>query len=110
MLQDRLFKVAFFVSSLLDKLKEPILILADSSALSLWETEFSKWSKLIRVLTYKGNKDVRADIRASELFSQNGSVMCQVLLSSPDDLVEVHNCLNMKLIYTIWICFIKLNS
>nr|GEX15990.1 chromodomain-helicase-DNA-binding protein 3-like isoform X4 [Tanacetum cinerariifolium] len=86
--QDRLFKVAFFVSSLLDKLKEPILIIADSSALSLWETEFSKWSKLIRVLIYKGNKDVRADIRASEFYSESGSISYQVLLSSPNDLVE----------------------
>ncbi|GJT94868.1 chromodomain-helicase-DNA-binding protein 3 isoform X2 [Tanacetum coccineum] len=86
--QDRLFKVAFFISSLLNKVKEPILIIADSSALSLWETEFSKWSKLIRVLTYKGNKVVRADIRASEFYSESGSMMCQVLLSSPDDLVE----------------------
>ncbi|KAJ0949667.1 putative DNA helicase chromatin remodeling SNF2 family [Helianthus annuus] len=77
--QDRLVKVVSFVSSLLDNMKKPILIIASSSALFLWEIEFSKWSKSVNVVTYKGTKDIRAAIRDSEF---------QVLLSSPDAVVE----------------------
>ncbi|KAJ0784609.1 putative DNA helicase chromatin remodeling SNF2 family [Helianthus annuus] len=77
--QDRLLKVISFVSSLLDNMKKPILIIASSSARLLWESEFSKWSKSINVVTYKGTKDIRAAIRGSEF---------QVLLSSPDAIVE----------------------
>ncbi|KAI7753837.1 hypothetical protein M8C21_031991, partial [Ambrosia artemisiifolia] len=76
---DRLVKVVSFVSSLLDNIKKPILVIASSSALWLWEMEFSKWSKSINVVTYKGAKDIRAAIRGSEF---------QVLLSSPDAIVE----------------------
>ncbi|KAJ0817708.1 putative DNA helicase chromatin remodeling SNF2 family [Helianthus annuus] len=77
--QDRLAKVVSFVSSLLDDIKKPILIIASSSALSLWETEFSKWSKSVNVVTYKGTKDIQSAIKDLE---------CQVLLSSPDDIFE----------------------
>ncbi|KAI7753844.1 hypothetical protein M8C21_031998, partial [Ambrosia artemisiifolia] len=77
--QDRLVKVVSFVSSLLDNITKPILIIASSSALLLWEMEFFKWSKLIKVVTYRGNKDIRAAIRGSKF---------QVLLSSPDSVVE----------------------
>ncbi|KAI7755206.1 hypothetical protein M8C21_010671 [Ambrosia artemisiifolia] len=77
--QDRLVKVVSFVLSLLDNMTKPILIIASSDAISLWEIEFSKWSKSIKVVTYKGNKDIRAAITDSKF---------QVLLSSPDDIVE----------------------
>ncbi|KAI7753842.1 hypothetical protein M8C21_031996 [Ambrosia artemisiifolia] len=83
--QDRLVKVVSFVSSLLDNMKKPMLIIASSSALSLWEMEFSKWSKSINVVTYKGTKDVRAAIRGSKF---------QVLLSSPEAIVEDMETLN----------------
>ncbi|KAJ0793856.1 putative DNA helicase chromatin remodeling SNF2 family [Helianthus annuus] len=85
MLQDRLVKVVSFVSSLLDDIKKPILIIASTSALSLWEIEFSKWSKSVNVVTYKGTKDIRAAIRGSKF---------QVLLSSPDVIVEDVKTLN----------------
>ncbi|KAM0010084.1 putative DNA helicase chromatin remodeling SNF2 family [Helianthus debilis subsp. tardiflorus] len=79
MLQDRLVKVVSFVVSLLDNIKKPILILASSGALSLWKLEFSKRSKSVNVVTYNGNKDIRAAIKDLEF---------QVLLSSPDGIVE----------------------
>ncbi|MFS7908738.1 putative DNA helicase chromatin remodeling SNF2 family [Helianthus anomalus] len=85
MLQDRLVKVVSFVSSLLDDIKKPILIIASTSALSLWEIEFSKWSKSVNVVTYKGTKDIRTAIRGSKF---------QVLLSSPDAIVEDVKTLN----------------
>nr|XP_043611958.1 protein CHROMATIN REMODELING 4-like [Erigeron canadensis] len=86
--QDRLVKVVFFVLSLLENVRQPILITVASSILSSWEAEFSKWSKPTTVVTYKGNKDTRAAIRASEFYSEKGTVRFQVLLSSPDVIVE----------------------
>ncbi|KAM0053378.1 putative DNA helicase chromatin remodeling SNF2 family [Helianthus debilis subsp. tardiflorus] len=77
--QDRLAKVVSFVLSLLDDIKKPILIIASSSALSLWETEFSKWLKSVNVVTYKGTKDIQSTIKGLEF---------QVLLSSPDAIFE----------------------
>ncbi|KAF5823615.1 putative DNA helicase chromatin remodeling SNF2 family [Helianthus annuus] len=79
MLQDWLAKVVSFVSSLLDDIKKPILIIASSSAVSLWEIEFSKWSKSVKVVTYKGTKDIQSAIKDLD---------CQVLLSSPDAIFE----------------------
>ncbi|XP_022002595.1 ISWI chromatin-remodeling complex ATPase ISW2-like [Helianthus annuus] len=77
--KDRLVKVVSFVLSLLDNTKKPILIIASSNAISLWEIEFSKRSKSVNVVTYKGNKDIRAAVIDSKY---------QVLLSSPDAIVE----------------------
>ncbi|KAI7738818.1 hypothetical protein M8C21_006265 [Ambrosia artemisiifolia] len=78
-MKDWLVKVVSFVLSLLDIMTKPILILASSDAILLWEIEFSKWSKSIKVVAYKGNKDIRDAITDSKF---------QVLLSSPDDIVE----------------------
>lgn len=92
MLQDRIIKVVFFVLSLLEKVKQPILILTASRCLSLWESEFSKWSNSTNVvITYKENKDVKDAIRSSQLYTENGSLKFQVILSSPDAIVEVQN-------------------
>ncbi|KAI7753836.1 hypothetical protein M8C21_031990, partial [Ambrosia artemisiifolia] len=76
---DRLAKVVSFVLSLLNDIKKPILIIASSGALSLWEIEFSKWSKSVNVVTYKGNKDIQSAIKDLEF---------QILLSSPDAIFE----------------------
>ncbi|KAL7617865.1 hypothetical protein Lser_V15G02068 [Lactuca serriola] len=87
--QDRIIKVVFFVLSLLEKVKQPILILTASRCLSLWESEFSKWSNSTNVvITYKENKDVKDAIRSSQLYTENGSLKFQVILSSPDAIVE----------------------
>ncbi|XP_076895257.1 CHD3-type chromatin-remodeling factor CHR7-like [Bidens hawaiensis] len=76
---ERVVKVVAFVSSLLDNTKKPVLIIASLGALSLWEIEFSRWSKSVNVVTYKGDKDARAAIRGSGF---------QVLISSLDVIVE----------------------
>ncbi|KAI3826189.1 hypothetical protein L1987_00234 [Smallanthus sonchifolius] len=78
---DRLVKVVFFVLSLLDSMKKPMLIIASSRALS-------SWLKSINDVTYKGNKDIRATIRDTEFYSENGCIKFQVLLSSPDAIEE----------------------
>ncbi|GJU76844.1 chromodomain-helicase-DNA-binding protein 3 isoform X2 [Tanacetum coccineum] len=86
--QDRLRKVISFVSSLLDNVTKPILILAASNTLSMWEAGFLKWSKLTNVITYKGIKDAREFLSALESYSEKQSIKVLVILSSPDVFVE----------------------
>ncbi|GKC47095.1 protein chromatin remodeling 4, partial [Tanacetum coccineum] len=85
---ERLLKAVIFVLSLLDNVRRPILIIAATRALSEWEAEFSKWSRFINVVTYKGSEYVRAAIRNLEFYDENESITFQVLLSSPDVIVE----------------------
>ncbi|GKB31092.1 protein chromatin remodeling 4 [Tanacetum coccineum] len=87
-LLERLLKAVIFVLSLLDNVRRPILIIAATRALSEWEAEFSKWSRFINVVTYKGSEYVRAAIRNLEFYDENESITFQVLLSSPDVIVE----------------------
>nr|GEW22437.1 chromodomain-helicase-DNA-binding protein 3-like isoform X4 [Tanacetum cinerariifolium] len=86
--QERLLKAVIFVLSLLDNVRRPILIIAATRALSEWEAEFSKWSRFINVVTYKGSEYARAAIRNLEFYDENESITFQVLLSSPDVIVE----------------------
>ncbi|KAL4560520.1 hypothetical protein LXL04_032672 [Taraxacum kok-saghyz] len=86
--QDRIIKVVQFVLSLLDNVKQPILIITASRSLSLWESEFSKWSNSTNVVTYKETKDVRTVIKSSEFYNENGTIKFQVLLSSPNIILE----------------------
>ncbi|GJV91215.1 protein chromatin remodeling 4 [Tanacetum coccineum] len=85
---ERLLKAVIFVLSLLDNVRRPILIIAATHALSEWEAEFSKWSRFTNVVTYKGSEYVRAAIRNLEFYDENESITFQVLLSSPDVIVE----------------------
>nr|GEY79582.1 protein chromatin remodeling 4 [Tanacetum cinerariifolium] len=86
--QERLLKAVIFVLSLLDNVRRPILIIAATHALSEWEAEFSKWSRFTNVVTYKGSEYVRAAIRNLEFYDENESITFQILLSSPDAIVE----------------------
>lgn len=97
-LQDRLHKVIFFVLSLLDNARKPILVLAASNTLSMWEAGL-KWSKLTNVITYKGIKDAREFLSALESYKEKRSIKVLVILSSPDVFVEVQNCNEVKLVY-----------
>ncbi|GKD67405.1 chromodomain-helicase-DNA-binding protein 3 isoform X2 [Tanacetum coccineum] len=85
---ERLLKAVIFVLSLLDNVRRPILIIAATHALSEWEAEFSKWSRFTNVVTYKGSEYVRAAIRNLEFYDEDESITFQVLLSSPDVIVE----------------------
>nr|GEW18622.1 protein chromatin remodeling 4 [Tanacetum cinerariifolium] len=87
-LVERLLKAVIFVLSLLDNVRQPILIIAATHALSEWEAEFSKWSRFTNVVTYKGSEYVRDAIRNLEFYDENESITFQVLLSSPDVIVE----------------------
>lgn len=86
--QDRIMKIVLFIVSLQPQNCQPFLIIANSTALSLWEAEFLRLAPLVNVVVYCGNKDVRGIIRRLEFFGDGGCVMFQVLLSSSEDIVE----------------------
>ncbi|KAA8550372.1 hypothetical protein F0562_002056 [Nyssa sinensis] len=81
-------KVILFILSLLPDVSQPFLIISTSNALSLWETGFSCLAPSIEVVVYSGNKDIRRSIRTLEFYGEGGCIIFQVLLSSPDAVVE----------------------
>ncbi|XP_042510757.1 chromodomain-helicase-DNA-binding protein Mi-2 homolog [Macadamia integrifolia] len=84
--QERFMKVILFILSLQSDVCRPSLIV--SSALSVWETEFLHLAPSINVVVYNGNSDVRKCIRALEFYEESGCLMFQVLLSTPDAVIE----------------------
>nr|GEX26235.1 protein chromatin remodeling 4 [Tanacetum cinerariifolium]GEY26513.1 protein chromatin remodeling 4 [Tanacetum cinerariifolium] len=64
--------------------RKPLLILAASNTLSMWEGGFLKWSKLTNIVTYKGIKDAHEFLGALESYSERGSIKILVILSSID--------------------------
>ncbi|XP_043696783.1 helicase protein MOM1-like, partial [Telopea speciosissima] len=83
---EQYMKVILFIMSLQSDVWRPSLIV--SSALSVWETQFLRLAPSINVVVYSGNSDVRKSIRALEFYEESGCVMFQVLLSTPDAIVE----------------------
>eukprot|EP01029_Cantina_marsupialis_P023422 TRINITY_DN583_c0_g3_i1.p1 TRINITY_DN583_c0_g3~~TRINITY_DN583_c0_g3_i1.p1 ORF type:complete len:989 (+),score=332.84 TRINITY_DN583_c0_g3_i1:288-3254(+) len=53
----------------------PFLVVVPLSTLGNWASEFAKWSPDIRVVSYKGNKNVRKQLRAEEIDSGNYHVL-----------------------------------
>lgn len=86
-------KVVLFILSFQGDLKQPFLIITPSSALSLWEAEFSHWASCENIVVYQGNSDIRATIRTLEFYNEGGCIMFQVLLSPLEVVIEVlfHN-------------------
>lgn len=78
-----------FIGSLASNISHPFLVISDSSALSLWEAEFSRLDSSIDVVVYSGKEDSRRIIRTCEFYEEGGCIMFQVLLSSIEALVEV---------------------
>ncbi|KAH7848012.1 hypothetical protein Vadar_032771 [Vaccinium darrowii] len=86
-IEERVVKVTFILSPQDNTL--PFLIITKSSYLSMWEAEFSQRKSDINIVVYKGNKDVRAIIRCLEFYNEDGCLMFQVLLSTPETVLEV---------------------
>ncbi|KAH7865067.1 hypothetical protein Vadar_001835 [Vaccinium darrowii] len=85
--QDRVVKVILFILSFQDNTL-PFLIITKSSYLSMWEAEFSQRKSDRNIVVYKGNKDVLASIRSLEFYNEDGCIMFQVLLSTPEIVLE----------------------
>ncbi|KAL5831110.1 hypothetical protein ACOSQ4_016464 [Xanthoceras sorbifolium] len=86
--QERIAKVISFILSLLSDCCQPFLIISTSAALHLWDDEFLRLAPSANVVLYSGNRVVRKNIRTLEFYEGGGCVMFQVLITSPEVLVE----------------------
>ncbi|KAH7865761.1 hypothetical protein Vadar_010838 [Vaccinium darrowii] len=86
-IEERVVKVTSFILSSQDDTL-PFLIITRSSCLSMWEAKFSQRKSDMNIVVYKGNKDIRAIIRSLEFYNEDGCLMFQVLLSTPETVLE----------------------
>ncbi|RWS03658.1 SWI/SNF-related matrix-associated actin-dependent regulator of chromatin subfamily A containing DEAD/H box 1-like isoform X1 [Dinothrombium tinctorium] len=61
--------------------KGPYLIVVPASTLENWVREFEVWCSKLKILTYYGSQDVRAEIRA-EIMAKNGFRKFDVLITT----------------------------
>ncbi|KAL3618573.1 hypothetical protein CASFOL_037655 [Castilleja foliolosa] len=85
--QDRAMTLVFFFRYLAE-ICHPFLIITASDSLSQWEAEFARLAPSVDIVVYNGNADTRKRISASEFYEEGGCVMLQVLLSSPEAVIE----------------------
>ncbi|KXG33813.2 hypothetical protein SORBI_3003G377300 [Sorghum bicolor] len=62
----------------------PALILAPKSILLQWEKEFGRWGSNLNVIVYQGDKDSRKCLQAHEMYSSEGKILFDVLVTSYD--------------------------
>ncbi|XXG89638.1 hypothetical protein AAC387_Pa12g1592 [Persea americana] len=86
--QERIMKVILFILSLQRYACLPFLVVSTPSALPIWENELSHLAPSVNVVVYSGKKDVRKCIRTLEFYEEHGRVTFEVLVSSPEDVVE----------------------
>ncbi|KAK0583701.1 hypothetical protein LWI29_001666 [Acer saccharum] len=86
--QERIAKVISFIFSLLSDCCRPFLIISTSAALHLWDDEFLRLAPSAHVVLYSGTREVRKNIRTLEFYEGGGCIMFQVLITTPEVLVE----------------------
>ncbi|KAK3226957.1 hypothetical protein Dsin_006819 [Dipteronia sinensis] len=89
--QERIAKVISFIFSLLSDCCRPFLIISTSAALHLWDDEFLRLAPSAHVVLYSGTREVRKNIRTLEFYEGGGCIMFQVLITTPEVLVEELN-------------------
>ncbi|XP_038706805.1 helicase protein MOM1-like isoform X2 [Tripterygium wilfordii] len=85
--QEHIAKVILFILSLSSYVGQPFLIISTSDIFYSWDDEFMRSAPSLQVVVYHGDKDVRKSIRTLE-FYEEGCVMFQVLITSPEVIVE----------------------
>lgn len=84
-------KVIAFILTLQPDVRQPFLIISTSTALGFWDDELFRFAPSFSVVVYKGNKNVRKNIRDLE-FYQGNCPMFQALICSPEVMMEVMLC------------------
>lgn len=79
-----------FILSLLPDVGQPFLIISTSNTLHLWEDYFSRIAPSADVVVYNGNNETRKHIRTLEFYEEGGCIMLQVLITSPEVVIEVY--------------------
>ncbi|KAG8658119.1 helicase protein MOM1 isoform X6 [Manihot esculenta] len=91
--QERIMNVVSFISSVSSNVGRPFMIITTPIALHLWDEEFFQLAPSVDSVVYHGNKDVRKSIRAVEFYGDEGGIMFEVLITSPEVLAEDLNVL-----------------
>ncbi|XP_034930113.1 uncharacterized protein [Populus alba] len=91
--QEQITKVISFILSLSSNASWPFLIITTSASLHSWEEELFRLAPSLYAVVYHGNKDIRKSIRKLEFYSEGGCIMFQILLTSPEVIIEDLNVL-----------------
>ncbi|XP_016651691.1 PREDICTED: helicase protein MOM1-like isoform X3 [Prunus mume] len=89
--QERIAKVVAFILSLQSDAHRPFLIISTPPTLCCWDNEFFHLAPSIDVVVYSGNKDLRRSIRTIDFDEAGGCMMFQVLVTSPEAIIEDKN-------------------
>jgi SNF2 family DNA or RNA helicase len=89
LLQEQITKVISFILSLSSNASWPFLIITTSASLHSWEEELFRLASSLYAVVYHGNKDIRKSIRKLEFYSEGGCIMFQILVTSPEVIIEV---------------------
>ncbi|XP_022949441.1 helicase protein MOM1 isoform X2 [Cucurbita moschata] len=98
--QDRMVKVIAFILTLRPDVLRPFLIISTSTALGSWDDQLLRYAPSFSAVVYKGNKNVRKNIRDLE-FYQGNRPLFQALICSPEVMMEdldVLDCINWEVI------------
>ncbi|TVU36285.1 hypothetical protein EJB05_18215, partial [Eragrostis curvula] len=60
----------------------PALVLAPKSILLQWEKEFGRWASSLNVVVYQGDKESRKCIQGHEMYSSEGKIIFDALVTS----------------------------
>jgi SNF2 family DNA or RNA helicase len=88
-LQEQIAKVIYFILSISSNATWPFLIITTSAALHSWEEGLFRLAPSLYAVVYHGNKDIRKSIRTLEFYSEGGCIMFQILITSPEVIIEV---------------------
>ncbi|XP_011023822.1 PREDICTED: helicase protein MOM1-like isoform X3 [Populus euphratica] len=91
--QEQITKVISFILSLSSNASWPFLIITSSASLHSWEEELFHLAPSLYAVVYHGNKDIRKSIRKLEFYSEGGCIMFQILVTSPEVIIEDLNVL-----------------
>ncbi|CAK7340492.1 unnamed protein product [Dovyalis caffra] len=86
--QEQITKVISFILSLSSNTRWPFLIITTPAALHSWEEELFRLAPSLYAVVYHGNKDIRKSIRKLEFYNEGGCIMFQILITSPEVIVE----------------------
>ncbi|KAJ4822288.1 hypothetical protein Tsubulata_006393 [Turnera subulata] len=86
--QERKMKAISFILSLSSNVSSPFLIISSTSSLHSWDDELFRLAPSVYTVVYHGNRGVRESIRALEFAEESGGVMFQVLVTSPEIVIQ----------------------
>lgn len=89
-LQERIPNVISSILSFQSDISMPFLIISTSTSQFSWEEEFLHLAPSADVVVYSGSKEIRNSIRNLEFYEEGGCLMFQVLITSPEVIIEVY--------------------